>query len=172
MLKNKHIRQLMNYIKKYSVLCCIINNDNVYERIKTDKSSRGRFLDYSLKLLIKNTIKGLIKANKIDANKPVKLVINIDEQTTKTNGYYNLKDAIIEELLYGIYNYNYNIKYEPILYSNLEVILNYQKSDKSYLIQASDLIAGTIRRLYIDNIDNITEFNKRIEFVNYKLFLP
>lgn len=172
MLKPKHNRQLMNYIKKYSILCCIINNEKIYPRIKEDKASRGRFLDYSLKLLIKNTIKGLIKAEKINPKMPVKLILNIDEQTTKTNGYYSLKDGIMEELKYGIFNFNYQTKYEPILYSDLEISLCYQKSDKSYLIQASDLVAGTVRRTYLDNINDIIEFNKKINFVSYKLFLP
>ncbi len=63
-------------------------------------------------------------------------------------------------------------KEQPIIYSDLEVSLCYQKSDKSYLIQASDLIAGTIRRTYLNNINDIIEFNKKISFVNYKLFLP
>lgn len=172
MLKAKHNRQLMNYIKKYSILCCVINNDKVYPNIKFDTASRGRFLDYSLKLLIKQTIKGLIKENRINPNLPIKLVINIDEQTTKTNGYYNLKDGIIEELKYGIYNYNYGIYNTPIVNSELEVEVCYQKSEKSYLIQASDLIAGTVRRLYLNNIENALEFLKRIDFVNYRIFLP
>ena len=172
MLKPKHNRQLMNYIKKYSILCCIINNDKVYTNIKSDTASRGRFLDYSLKLLIKHTIKGLIKENLINPNLPVKLVLNIDEQTTKTNGYYSLKDGIVEELKYGIYNYNYSTIHTPILNSKLDVRVCYQKSEKSYLIQASDLIAGTIRREYLNNLNSITEFGKRVNFINYKLFLP
>lgn len=172
MLKPQHNRQLMNYIKKYSILCCIINNDEVYSNIKEDTASRGRYLDYSLKLLIKNTIKGLIKENRINPNKPVKLVINIDEQTTKTNGYYGLKDGIYEELIHGIYNYNYATKHQPILNNTLEISLCYQKSEKSYLIQASDLVAGTVRRFYLSNLNDISEFNKRIQFVNYILFLP
>lgn len=172
MLKPKHNRQLMNYIKKYSILCCIINNERVYPSIKENTASRGRFLDYALKLLIKQTIKGLIKENTINPNKPIKLIFNIDEQTTKTNGYYNLKDGIFEELKYGIFNYNYSFINQPILFSDLDITLNYQKSEKSYLIQAADLVAGTIRRTYLDNIDNIIEFNKKINFVNYRIFLP
>lgn len=172
MLKPKHNRQLMNYIKKYSILCCVINNDKVYPNIKENTASRGRFLDYSLKLLIKQTIKGLIKENRINPDLPIKLVVNIDEQTTKTNGYYNLKDGIIEELKYGIYNYNYGFYNTPIVNSELEVKVCYQKSEKSYLIQASDLIAGTVRRLYLNNIENMLEFVKRIDFVNYRIFLP
>lgn len=172
MLKPKHNRQLMNYIKKYSILCCIINNDNVYSRIKSDTASRGRFLDYSLKLLIKQTVKGLIKENRINPNLPVRLVINIDEQTTKTNGYYNLRDSIIEELKYGIFNYNYGFFNTPIINSSLEVNVCYQKSEKSFLIQASDLVAGTVRKLYLNNLDNFLEFSKRTEFINYRIFLP
>ena len=172
MLKQKHNRQLMNYIKKYSVLCCIINNDRIYPNIKQDKASRGRYLDFALKLLVKQTLKGLIKDRIIDPNKPINLILNIDEQTTKSNGYYNLRDGIIEELKYGIYNYNYNTIHTPIIKSNFDISVCYQKSEKSYLIQAADLIAGTIRRTYLDNIDNITEFNKKIAFANYKLFLP
>lgn len=171
MLKPKHIRQLMNYIKKYSILACIINNNKVYTEIKKEAASRGRFLDYSLKLLIKNAIIHLIHEKKVDTHIPVKLVINIDEQTTKSNGYYNLKEGIIEELKYGINNYNYSIKYPPILY-DVDVSLTYQKSEKSYSIQASDLIAGTIRRLYLKNIEDINEFLRKISFVNYPLFLP
>ncbi len=172
MLKPKHNRQLMNYIKKYSILCCIINNDKVYPNIKSDTASRGRFLDYSLKLLIKQTIKGLIKENRINPNLPIKLVLNIDEQTTKTNGYYNLRDGIIEELKYGIFSYNYSVFHNPIVNSSLEVNVCYQKSEKSYLIQASDLVAGTIRKLYLNNINDFLEFSKRTEFVNYKIILP
>ena len=162
----------MNYIRKYSILSCIINNDKVYPNIKADTASRGRFLDYSLKLLIKQTVRGLIKENRIDPNLPIKLVINIDEQTTKTNGYYNLRDGIIEELKYGIYNYNYSSFHTPIVNSDLEVLKKKKKSEKSYLIQASDLVAGTVRRLYLNHIENALEFLKQIEFVNYRIFLP
>lgn len=172
MLKPKHNRQLMNYIKKYPILCCIINNDKVYPNIKSNTASRGRFLDYSLKLLIKQTIRSMIKEERINPNMPIKLVINIDEQTTKTNGYYNLRDGIIEELKYGIFNYNYGFFNTPIVNSDLEVSVCYQNSEKSYLIQAADLVAGTVRKLYLNNMHDPLEFSKRIEFINYKIILP
>lgn len=172
MLKPKHRRQLMNYIKKYSILCCIINNEKVYPNIKENTASRGRFLDYALKLLIKQTVKGLIREEKIDPHKPIRLILNIDEQTTKTNGYYNLKDGIVEELKYGIINYNYGAFHTPIIFSSLEVNVCYQKSEKSYLIQAADLVAGSVRKLYLNNINDLLEFSKRTDFINYKIILP
>ena len=58
------------------------------------------------------------------------------------------------------------------MHSDLYVKVCYQKSDKSYLIQASDLIAGTVRRLFLRNVDDFMEFSKRIDFIDYKLFLP
>ena len=172
MIKPKHNRQLMNYIKKYSVLCCVINNDKVYADRKENKASRGRYLDYSIKRLIKTTIKGLIKENRINDNLPIELIINIDEQTTKSNGYYNLKDSIYEELKCGISNFDYGRIYPPIIKSDLELKLHYQKFEKSYLIQASDLIAGTIRTLYLKNLNDYSEFIKRTVFVNYRIILP
>ena len=156
-IKNTNIqpndkRRIMNYIKKYYVIGVIIHNNDVYDYIKTNKSARGRFNDYALRRLIKNTIKKLIKNKKIDPNQSLKLVINIDEQSTKSNGYYKLYDGILEELTEGIINYNYSIKYKPLL-SNLELYLTYQDSGKNYLIQAADLIAGTIRKMSIDKDD-------------------
>ena len=46
-----------------------------------------------------------LQEKRINADLPIKLVINIDEQTTKTNGYYNLKDGILEKLKYRIMKY-------------------------------------------------------------------
>ena len=172
MLKAKHNRRIINYIKKYSCLCCIIQNGQIYPKIKQDKASRGRYLDFALKLLIKRTIQELIKNKVLRADKPLNLVINIDEQTTKTNGYYNLKDGIIEELKFGIHNYNYNAIYSPILTSDLNIKLCYQKSDKNFLIQASDLIAGTVRRAYLDNLNDNLAFRQKISFIDYTMFLP
>ena len=95
----------MNYIKKYYVIALVIKNENVYEHIKESKAARGRFVDYSIRRMIKEIIKSLIKCKSIDPNRPIRLIINIDQQSTKNNGYYNLYDGLIEELIYGIRNF-------------------------------------------------------------------
>lgn len=148
---NKDKRRIMNYLKKYYVVGLIINNNLVYKHIMENKRSKGRFLDYSLKRLIKEIINDAINKKKIDCNKDLRIIINIDEQTTKSNGYYNLHDGIYEELKYGISNFNYNSCYNPLISGNLEVRVCYQNSKKSYLVQASDLISGTIRKMVINN---------------------
>ena len=171
-LKPSHKRRIMNYIKNYYTIGCIIDNHHIFEDIMRDPASKGRYLDYVLRRLIKETLIKLIKNNVINPNLPVNLIINIDEQTTKSNGYYDLKEGIKEELLYGINNFNYNIKHKPILFDSLDIKLTYQHSDKSYVVQAADLIAGTIRHKFIYNHDNYFNLIDELSIIDFMLFLP
>ena len=41
------------YSKRYFIVGLIIKNDDVYEHIIESKAARGRFIDYSLRRLIK-----------------------------------------------------------------------------------------------------------------------
>ena len=100
-------------------------------------------------------MKFLIGDEKIDPNKPIRLIINIDQQSTKSNGYYNLHDGLIEELKYGIVNFNYSALIKPIVYSDLDILISYQDSGKSYVVQAADLLAGTIRKKAIEELDRM-----------------
>ena len=122
--------------------------------------------------LIKSIIEELIKSKKINPYKNIRLIINIDEQTTKSNGYYNLKDGLTEELLHGISNFNYDKVYKNILYRKLEINLSYQDSGKSYLVQAADLIAGTTRRVAKNNIENNINIQENLDFIDHKLLFP
>ena len=171
-LKNSDIRRMINYIKKYIVIACVINNGKIYNHIINNKAAKGRYNDYALRRTIKGIITNLIKDNRINPKNPLKIILNIDEQSTKTNGYYNLKDGLIEELKYGIINFNYGKKHKAIISGTLEIKLTYQKSDKSYVVQAADLVAGTVRRKVIQFYDNLSELYKNLEFVDYKIFLP
>jgi len=165
-INSKHSRWIINYLKKYTTFGFVIENEKVYPHIITNTSSKGRFLDFQIRVTLKEVIKRLIKNKIIDPYQPLKLYINIDEQTTKSNGYYNLKDGLIEELLHGITNFDYNKKHEPILFGKFTIELKYVHSDKNYGVQASDIIAGTIRRNVINNQE------KNLEFVDYLFFKP
>ena len=125
-IKNTNIRpsdkrRIMNYIKKYYVIALIIKNDDVYEHIKNNKAAKGRFTDYAIRRLIKETINLLVKSKGLNSNAPVKLIINIDQQSTKSNGYYNLHDGLIEELKIGFNNFNYSFKIKPVLSGDLKI---------------------------------------------------
>ena len=165
-LKSSDLRRLRNYIKKYFSFAVIISNKKIYAPIISNKASKGRYLDYTLRRLIKGLIIELIENKKINPNKPLRIILNMDEQTTKSNGYYNLKEGLYEELKYGIINYNYATKHQPIIFNDLDIHLTFQKSDRSFAVQAADLVAGSTRRNALNNLE------KRINFLNYKIFLP
>lgn len=177
-IKNTNIRpsdkrRIMNYIKKFYVIALIIKNDDVYDHIKNNKAAKGRFTDYAIRRLIKETINSLVKSKGLNPNEPVKLIINIDQQSTKSNGYYNLHDGLIEELKIGFNNFNYSFLIKPILSSDLVVDISYQDSGKSYVVQAADLLAGTIRKKSLASLLNNHDIHKELsEFVDFKIILP
>lgn len=172
-IKNSDKRRLMNYLKKFYIVGLIIDNDLVYDHIKADKAAKGRFIDYAIRRLIKEIIIKLIYGNIINPYNPIKLIINIDEQSTKSNGYYNLRDGLMEELKYGIVNFNYSKKINPIIFSDLEIRVTYQDSGKSYAVQGADLLAGTIRRIVLNNISDKIKMNEELKkIVDFRLCLP
>lgn len=171
-IKSADKRRIMNYIKKYYTVASVIFNQKIYNYIMENKASKGRYLDYTLKRLIKEIITELVKIKVIDAYQPVKVIVNIDEQTTKSNGYYNLKDGLVEDLIYGVSNFNYNSYYPPILHNKLDLTINYQNSSKSYVIQGADLLAGTIRRKTIAAFNKHEDINNKLDFIDCKMFFP
>ena len=153
--------------------CPEIKNTNIKNSDKRNKAAKGRFIDYSLRRMIKEIINNQISNHNISENRPLKVVVNIDEQTTKSNGYYNLHDGLVEELKYGISNFNYACIYNPIVFNDLDIKISYQDSGKSYLVQAADLISGTIRRGALNALTNNENINYALDnFINYKIILP
>ena len=51
--------------------------------------------------------------------------------------------------------------------------MTYQDSGKSYAVQGADLLAGTIRRTVLNNIDDKTNINDKLKkFIDFRLYLP
>ena len=162
-LQSKDRLRLLRFIHRYSTAGLVVNNSQIQKQdILFSKNAKGRYRDYVIKLLIKDIIIDLITDKKIDPYKPVILIINMDQESAKTNGRYKLDEGIYEELVKGIINYNYGFKTTPILFSNLSVKIYSQNSKDSIIIQASDIVANNIWRNMIGNQDingiNIIKF--------------
>lgn len=158
-LKNKDRLRLLRFIHRYSTAGLVVDNSQIQKQeVLFSKDSKGRYRDYVIKLLIKDIIIDLIKKEKIDPYKPVALIINMDQESAKTNGRYKLNEGIYEELVKGIINYNYGFKTTPILFNKLTVKIYMQNSKDSLIIQASDIIANNIWRNMINN-QKINEMN-------------
>ena len=170
-IKPQHKRWIWNLIKKETCFAVIIDNKRVASDIMNDKESRGRYRDYTQRIIIKKVINKLIKDGQINPNKPVKLIIRIDQQATATNANRAFVRDIKKELTIGMTNLEFNIIHKPILFSKLNIDLMYVLSHKHVPIQASDFIAGETRRIIISDLDRLTML-KMLEYLDVKFFLP
>lgn len=172
-LKSQDRRHLLNFIQKYNTSVVVVNNAKLKDYIFENKASVGRFKDYAIKREVKNIIEKLISENKINPNESVKIFLNLDQQTTISNGYYDLEHTIKEELQYGIFNQNYGIMYQPIL-SDVSIKIKYKDSYYTYNIQAADLLVGEIRHKYYNYLQhhNFELYKKQTSFLKNSLYLP
>jgi len=165
-------RRIFNLIKKQNNYGVFINNNKIYKSIIEDKSSRGRYLDYAQKRIIKEILLYSINNNFIDTTKPLNLYIKIDDAKTKSNGYYNLKDSIYEELVNGIINYDYSIVHQPLLKNKLNIDVRNYNSKYNYGIQSADIMAHYLHSEYENYIIYNKDINTTTNFIEVKLFLP
>lgn len=147
-LAPKHKRSLYNSVKEYDSVAVVVDISRVYDYILSDKKSICRYKDYILKRCVKNKLRTLITNGKISTHDDIILSIYIDEQLTATNGYYDLRDSIAEELMYGIVNFDYGIKHPHLFDSKVVVNIHYCDSKTNYMVQASDILANRIWTSY------------------------
>ena len=150
-LQAKHKRALYNSVREYDSVAVVVDISRVYNYILEDKKSICRYKDYVLKRCVKNKLKKLITDGKITKDEDIKISIFVDEQLTATNGYYDLRDSIIEELRYGIINFDYGVRHSHVFDSNVHVEIQYCDSSRNYMIQASDILANRIWKSYQTN---------------------
>lgn len=173
MLMLKDRRRLLNFIKKFNTSVAIVLNSKLKDYIFDSKASKGRYKDYIIKREVKKIVENLISQNKLNSKIPVKLMLNLDEQTTLSNGYYDLASSIKEELQFGIINYNYDISFPPIL-SSVDVKIKYKNSYYNYPVQAADLLVGEIRHKYYNYLknNNFELYKSQISYLSTSLYLP
>lgn len=171
-IKNSDRRRIFNLVKKEKNFGVFIKNKNIYNPIMQDKAARGRYCDYAQKRIVKEVVLHAIKDKIIDINKPLKLYIKIDECKTKSNGYYNLKDSIYEELVNGIINYDYSKIHKPILNNTLKIKLTTYDSKYNFGIQSADILSHYLHSEYEKYLISGKDITSTTSFIEVKLFLP
>lgn len=165
-------RRIFNLLKKQYNFGIFIKNNKIYNFIINDKASRGRYLDYAQKRIIKEIIIYSIKMEKINPNSNLKIYIKSDEAKTKSNGYYNLKNSIYEELVNGIINYDYSKIYKPLIKGKLFLNYKFYNSKTNYGIQSADMISHYLHQEYQQALLKNKNITKTINNINVTLFLP
>lgn len=171
-LSKAHRRWIYNLNKRYNNFGVFIDNNKIYSNIINDKSARGRFLDYAQKRIIKEILLYSIGIGKINPDRELELFIKIDQADTKSNGYYNLKEGIYEELVNGIINFDYSMVREPILKNKLNIEVVHYNSKYNYGIQAADMVANYLHRQFELKLNNNVNIDDEISFIEVKLYLP
>lgn len=171
-LKPKDKRRLFNLLKKQNNYGVFINNNRIYNKIMIDKAARGRYSDYAQKRIVKEIVLYSIRNKSIDSNKELFLNIKIDESKTKSNGYYNLKDSIYEELVNGIINYDYSTIHKPLLTKGLKIKVRNFNSKYNFGIQSADIISHYLHSQYEQHLKTGKDISSTTSFIEVKLFLP
>ncbi len=161
-LKHNDRQKFIKMFSQNYSFAVLIDNTRLYEDIKKDAKSKGRFIDYAIKRLIKEVLKDCLKKNYLQKEKPIQIEILIDNQTIKSNGLYNLSLSIQKELTKGMKPL-LEASYQP-LFSKASVHVTYKDSKTSLLIQGADLLVGTVRRKVIND--------KEINFLDVFLKMP
>lgn len=147
-LSTNHKRALFNSIREYDSVAAVVDIKRIYDYILADKKSICRYKDYIIKRTVKRKLECLIANGLIQKDQDITIHIYIDEQLTATNGYYDLRDSIKEELQYGVANFNYGVRHPNLFDAQVKVDIQYCDSSKNYLIQASDILANRIWTSY------------------------
>lgn len=146
--KGKTKRYLVSILREYESFSCVVDKNRVYSSIMDNKKSIHRYKDYCIKRIAKAKLVSLISRKIIDPNQPIKLRFFVDNQPTSTDGIYNLRESIREELSSGIANFDYGVIHEPIFHNKVQVFTDFCDSKYHYLIQASDMLANCIFTKY------------------------
>lgn len=143
----------------------IIDQKRVLERIFQSKKDKQRYLDYAYKIGLKRALQKLIKEGKINADEIESIYVFNDEHSTATNGRYELREGLEQELKLGTYNFRYDKYFPPVFSAMKGIMLDFCDSSVVPLIRAADITANRIYYLVL---------NKQIEKLNdvYLTTLP
>lgn len=143
-VSNKHKGKLYRSLNNCLKFGAIVKQSDIHREIFSSKKSKQRYLDYVYKISIKRLLERLLEQKKIDVNYFENINFFVDEHTTATNGRYELREALLQELKYGTFNSNYNYFFEPILPGIQDIRLKFCNSATVPLIRAADIVANNI----------------------------
>ncbi len=159
--KNKLYRSL-NSCYKFGV---VIDEKLILDRIFSSKKDKQRYLDYAYKIGVKRAFKQMINQKIISADEVENIYFYVDEHTTATNGRYELREALEQELKNGTYNFEYSKFYEPIFTKVKTVDLKFCNSENVTLVRGADIVANKIYFISLNGGDFSDEIKNRHMYI-------
>ncbi|MCR4763082.1 MAG: DUF3800 domain-containing protein [Lachnospiraceae bacterium] len=140
----------LNKCYKFAV---VVDEHRVFERIYASKKDKQRYLDYVYKITIRRALENLIQEARLCVDDVENIYFFVDEHSTATNGRYELREALEQELKSGTYNYSYTKFFKPLFPDMGSVCLEYCDSKKKLLVRAADIVSNKI--LHMANDDDL-----------------
>ena len=136
--KGKFYRSLNGNYK----FCVLIKERNLNKQIFHNKRHKQRYLDYAYKMVLKKCFEQLIEEKHIKKTKIKNVFIYADEHSTATDGKYELRESLLNEVKNGTFNVEWNKFFEPIFPCLCNVEVEFCDSSKTRLVRAADIIAN------------------------------
>lgn len=130
----------------------IIDQRRVLERIFQSKKDKQRYLDYAYKIGLKRALNILIQEKRIGKRDIGTIHVYNDEHNTATNGRYELREGLEQELKSGTYNMQYDKFFPPVFEEMKGIELFFCDSGKVPLIRAADIVANRIYYLSMNRM--------------------
>lgn len=164
-LSNKNKGKLYRSLNNCFKFAIIIDQKRILKNIFEHKKSKQRYLDYAYKIGLKRSLKHLIDNNIITPSDVKNINVFVDEHTTATNGYYELREGLLNEFKYGTFNYEWSKFFSPIFPSLNDLKVDFCDSKNKTLIRAADIIANKIFYLKTSNSPIIINNNLFITYL-------
>lgn len=143
-LKPKFKYKLYRSLGESHRFAVIVDQKRIHEEICKHKKSKQRYLDYAFKIAVKRALQELIYKGKINPDYSGEVQVFMDEHTTATDGKYELREALEQELIIGTFNPEYNIHFKPVFPNASCVKFSMKDSQTEILIRAADIVANRV----------------------------
>ena len=160
--KNSFYRSLNDCYK----FGAVIKEQRVLDQIFKSKKDKQRYLDYAYKIAVKFAFVRMINEGLIKPDEVENICFYVDEHTTATNGKYELREALEQELKSGTYNFQYSCFFEPVFPHMGSVELKFCDSSTVTLVRAADIVANHFYHIAIgENCDYTYETEHRKAYI-------
>lgn len=155
--KNKLYRSVAN-CERFGVVINQkkLNNDALF----SNKKTKQRYLDWAYKMAIKKKFEKMIADGILNPDDVESISFLVDEHSTATNGWYELRESLEKEFKIGMWNFDYMTFHKPLFPNIKSVNLQYCNSSKKTLVRAADIIANHLFFLANKNKGIIPEESK------------
>lgn len=158
-IRNKEKGKLFRALSQYQRFGIVIRQKRILSRIFASKKDKQRYLDFAYKIGLKRLFNQLMRDGRIAADQVENIHVFVDQHTTATNGRYELREGLEQELKLGTYNYNYSTFFPPIFPNLRSVTLSFCNSEKQTLIRSADIVANRIYHICTSDPNNLHNQN-------------